>query len=309
MFNIALSLLLLSVLVEAKMLQRTKVLMGTFVTLSLNAQDKHHFKPSFKLLKSIEASLSSYDLNATVYRLNRDKIVKADFYTYDAMRLAKEYYRVSDGYFNIAIGSVTKNLYHFGEDEQIPSLNALQKSRVLFKGIYFDKDILKIDKNIKIDFGGMGKGYGVDRVTEYLKQHHILNATIALSGDIRCLGACSIDIQDPFSQGIVVSLKSIADEMAFSTSGSYNRYVETQEHNHLINPKTKESQQNFLSITLISKLPNSDLDAFATAASVMPIQMAYHFLNKKNLAYIIMEKNSHMFVSENIELFVTYTKK
>jgi len=309
MFKTVFVFLLLSIFAEAEVLQRTKVLMGTFVTLSLDQKDKHHFTPSFKLLKSIEKSLSSYDTNATIYRLNRDKKIKSDYYTYDALSLAKEYYRISDGYFNVAIGSVTKDLYSFGEDERVPSLDALKKSKVAFDDIYFDEHILKIDKDIKVDLGGMGKGYGVDKVAEYLKRHHIQNAIIDLSGDIRCLGACSIDIQDPLSEGVVISLQSESDEMAFSTSGIYNRYVETQEHNHLINPKTKESQQNFLSITLISKLPNSDLDAFATAASVMPLNMAYHFLNEQKLAYIIIERSSRIIVSENINLFLTYTKK
>ncbi|MDQ7069017.1 MAG: FAD:protein FMN transferase [Sulfurimonas sp.] len=59
------------------------------------------------------------------------------------------------------------------------------------------------------------------------------------------------------------------------------------DNNHLINPKTKESQKSFISLTLISTLPNSDIDAYATAASVMPKELAYRFLNSLDVGYII----------------------
>ena len=283
--------------------------MGTFVTLKLQTKDKHYFTPAFKILQDVTDSLSSYDTDSTIYKLNTFKKVKADFYAYDALSLAKEYYRVTDGYFDVAIGSITKDLYHFGEDAQVPTQEALSNSRIALSGLSLSREELTIEEGIKIDLGGMGKGYGVDRVAEYLKHHNVSNATIALSGDIRCLGACTIEINNPFSTAPLAVLKSTKEEMAFSTSGNYNRYIGSSKHNHLINPKTKTSQQNFISITLIGRVPNSDLDAYATAVSVMPKERAYTFLASQNLAYIILEQGGREVVSENIELFVNYTKK
>ena len=63
------------------------------------------------------------------------------------------------------------------------------------------------------------------------------------------------------------------ENTAISTSGNYRRYVQNSDYNHLINPKTRASQKTFASISLISdRYSNSDLDAYATAASVMPKQ-------------------------------------
>jgi thiamine biosynthesis lipoprotein len=89
-----------------------------------------------------------------------------------------------------------------------------------------------------------------------------------------------------------------------STSGNYNRYVKSKQHNHLINPKTKSSEQNFISVTLIATIPSATLDAYATAISVMPLSKAYAFLEKHDIAYIILQTNNKLIVSQNIYQYV-----
>lgn len=299
--------IVLSLNAHSEMIKRTKVLMGTFVSISLESSDKQHLTPSFDILKNIEKSLSSYDTQATIYKLNKYKKVKSDFYTFDALSLSKEYYRITDGYFNVAVGSITKELYRFGEKESVPSSRSLREAQVAFEKLYFDEHIIKIADDIKIDLGGMGKGYGVDNVVAYLTRVGVQKARVALSGDIRCIGECSVEINNPFSSSALVAFK--IRDMGVSTSGNYNRFVQTPQNNHLINPKTKKSAQNFISITLISKLPNSDLDAFATASSVMPQKMAFEFLDSLPLAYVVLLKNKELVVSENIDLFVDDARK
>ena len=134
------------------------------------------------------------------------------------------------------------------------------------------------------------------------------NARVALSGDIRCLGVCEININNPFADEPLLHFFTTNEEMAISTSGNYNRFVGTEKNNHLINPKTKQSQNTFISITLISTLPNSDIDAYATAASVMPKELAYEFLDSLDVAYVVLESDRKLVVSENISLYVKVEK-
>ncbi len=88
--------------------------------------------------------------------------------------------------------------------------------------------------------------------------------------------------------------------MAISTSGNYNRYVKSTKNNHLINPKLKRPQDKFISITLISSMKNSDLDAYATTSSVMPLKKAYEFLDSLDLAYITMSSDGKLRFSANL---------
>ncbi|MBA1432873.1 MAG: FAD:protein FMN transferase [Epsilonproteobacteria bacterium] len=299
----ALLVLFMALQLQAELATRQKVAMGTFVSISVDKEHRKLVLPAFKLLKEIESSISSYDENSPIYKLNQNKSVKFDAYSYEALRLSEDYYQNTDGYFDIAVGSITKDLYRFGEDERIASEASLQKASTSLSGLLFDDKEAIITDTIKIDLGGMGKGYGVDKISHFFVKQGVKSAVIALSGDIRCIGVCKIAVNDPLEEQSVLATFTMR-KSAVSTSGNYNRYVGDVSHNHLIDPKKKVSERNFISVTLISKLPSATLDAYATAVSVMPKKKAYAFLAKQKLAYIILESHKKLIVSENIGDYV-----
>ncbi len=296
--------IVVSLSLHAQLITRTQVLMSTFVSISVDKKYDKELEKAFDIMRNVENSLSSYDSTATVFLLNKNKKVKIDKNTYEALVLSTRYYKESDGYFNIAIGSITKDMYRFGEDERLVPLSNLQKTDVDFYGLKFNKKEALLADGIKIDLGGMGKGFSVDKVVKYFKQQGIKDAVIKASGDIRCLGICNVDIQDPFSDGFMMSFKTTKDNLGISTSGTYNRYVKSQKYNHLINPKKKKSQDKFVSITLVGAIPSADLDAYATAASVMPLQKAYSFLDLINVAYIVVQSDGVVKKGGDLELII-----
>ncbi|QOP46725.1 FAD:protein FMN transferase [Sulfurimonas paralvinellae] len=281
--------------------------MGTFVSISVDKQHKELISPAFKLLKKIESSISSFDKNSPIYKLNENRSAKLDNYSYEALQLSLKYYKETDGYFDVAVGSITKDLYHFGEDERIASKKSMQKASTSMDGLLFDKQKAVITDTIKIDLGGMGKGYGIDKVSQFFRNNSVENAVIALSGDIRCIGECKIAVNNPLKNDAALAVFTMCDT-AVSTSGNYNRYVGNITHNHLINPKKKNSEQNFISVTLISKLPSATLDAFATAVSVMSLKKAYLFLASQPIAYIILQADKKLVVSKNLQSYVSELK-
>ena len=300
MFKYLFLLLAFPLVASAETISRTKVLMGTFVTISADSKNKQHIQNGFDIISEVESSISSYDKQSPIYRLNRDKKAQINATTYDALFLSGEYYKKSGGYFDITVGSITKDLYRFGEEEQVASKSELENAVVGFNGLWYSDNEARLQKGLKVDLGGMGKGFGVDKAADYFRKENINRVTIAASGDIRCLGMCSIDVQNPFRDGILAAFETLKLDTGVSTSGNYNRYVKSAENNHLINPKSKTSQDKFISITLISSIRSSDLDAYATAASVMPIQKAYEFLDSLDLAYIILQSDMKLKVSPNI---------
>ncbi len=289
---------------NATMIVRSRVLMGTFVTIKLDKKDISILHPSFRLIKKIETSISSFKKTSPIYKLNHYKKARLNHYSYKALMLSLKFYKQTNGYFDIAIGKITKDLYRFGNKQRIASKKDLNHANVSIQGLSFNKKEAYLRNNIKIDLGGMGKGFGIDRIVKFYKQHDIKHAIIAFSGDIRCIGICKIHINNPFSTIPLISFSM--KNMGISTSGNYNHYVKSVQNNHLINPKTKLSELNFISVTLISQLPNSYLDAYATAVSVMPKQKAYKFLSIKNIAYIILESNNKLIISKNINQFVQH---
>ena len=193
-------------------------------------------------------------------------------------------------------------MYHFGEDELIPTSSELKKANINFNGIDFNKSYAYIDKDVVVDLGGMGKGFAVDKVSQKAKTYNIDDAIILASGDIKCFKTCKIEIKNPFRDGVIASLYTTHRFSAISTSGDYERYVLSKKYNHLINPKKKISQKTFASITLVSSvLSNSDLDAFATASSVMEFSEAIEFLNSQELWYLVITKNKKIYMKKGLK--------
>ncbi len=291
-----------SLLNAQPLIKRTQVMMGTYVSISLNAEDLMHAKSYFNRIMKVEKALSSYDKEAEIYRLNHEKSVALSSDSYEALLLSQKYYKETDGYFDITIGSITKGLFHFGDKEALPSLFELNSARVDFMGLHLDNKSAWIDKGIKIDLGGMGKGFGVDKAVRVLKQKGIKEAVVSLSGDIHCMHQCKMSVQNPFYEGILASFTMAQNNTAISTSGNYRRYVKDTDYNHLINPKTHQSQRVFASITLISdELSNSDLDAYATAASVMPYSKAVRFLDAQPLGYLLVTNTKELKINKRLK--------
>lgn len=298
------SLLFFVASLYAETVTRTQVVMGTYVSISVNDHYSAMIEKGFDIFKNVDNELSTYKTSATVYKLNQNKSVALTPILKKAILLSKKYYHESDGYFNIAVGSITKDLFHFGEIEKIPTDKELDDANVGFLKLQINPQIVLIPSTAKLDFGGMGKGFAVDEVSEFFYKSGVKDAVVGASGDIRCFASCKIDVKNPFSDTSFATFMTLHDNTGITTSGNYNRYVNSPKYNHLINPKTKRSQDKFVSITLISNLSNSDIDAYATAASVMPPQKAFKFLDSFPLAYIVVDSNKKVTISKNIDEYV-----
>jgi len=151
----------------------------------------------------------------------------------------------------------------------------------------------------------MGKGYGVDKVAEFLGEQNITQGIVALSGDIRCLDVCSFELQSPYSDQTFASLQSKVSQLSISTSGTYRRYVGSQENHHLINPKTAKQGKAFVSVSLFSYADNAKIDVYATALSVMPEKVALAFLKEHDEVGFVLVKSNGEIVYGNLDKFVS----
>ncbi|CAA6814354.1 MAG: Thiamin biosynthesis lipoprotein ApbE [uncultured Sulfurovum sp.] len=302
MKQIFLIIVIISIYVSAKTTQRTQIIMGTFAKITLKEEQRQYIIKGFNLLKKIERSLSSYDKNALLYQLNEHKQVKADEHLREVIEKSQDFYIKSNGFFNIAIGSVTKKLYDFGGNEKIPSQEALKNANTDINITIID-NLIKIKKDKTLDLGGIGKGFGVDKVANYYREQNISHGIIALSGDIQALNPTSIYIDSPFNKQPFLELKTLKPNTSISTSGTYRRYIKNKKHHHLINPKSKKQGKNFVSISLITQKDNTLIDAMATAIGVMPEEEALHFLvNNPHIGYVLVRPNGNILYGNLEEL-------
>lgn len=198
---------------------------------------------------------------------------------------------------------------HFGEENStIPSEEALKHAKLGIESIEINTTTIRTEENITIDLGGMGKGYAVDKVADFLAEQNISQGTIALSGNIRCLDVCDFALQSPFSEQTFATLKSKIPQLSISTSGTYRRYVKDTSHNHLIDPKTAKQAKTFVSVSLFAHANNAKIDAYATAISVMPKEKALAFLRAHDeVGFVLVESNGKIMYG-NLEKFVIVLK-
>lgn len=280
--------------------QRAQAHMGTYISVSI--ADENLSDEVFSVFYDLDNRLSTYKSDSEISRLNRNLELNVSEVTRKVLQRSIEMHYLSDGAFDITVGSFTHGTYRFGyENEHLPSHKELKNAEksVGTNRINIVGNTIKLLSGTVIDLGGIGKGYAVDVALDLLISKGVTNAVVAASGDIGCLGECMINIQDPFhSQGHIATITSTLPRFAISTSGNYERYIKNKSHNHLIDPKTGQSQQRYASITLIDSQDNTRLDALATAVSIMEETKAIQMLEKLNIRYILIRNDRTMVKSE-----------
>lgn len=279
--------------------ERTQVHMGTLI--SVNVEDQNLSDEVFALFGDLDNRLSTYKNDSEISRLNRDGQLHVSTVTRSVLERSLEMSRLTDGAFDVTIGSVTHGAYRFGYDnEHLPSKNELQNAEKLVGSnqMKIEGNKIKLLPGMIVDLGGIGKGYAVDLAINLLKQKGVTNTVVAASGDIGCLGECVVNIQDAFHpNGSIATVTSKLPRFAISTSGNYERYIKNKTHNHLIDPKTGKSQQRYASITLLDMRDNTRIDALATAVSIMDEKKAIAMLNKLKLSYLLIRTDGTMIKS------------
>jgi thiamine biosynthesis lipoprotein len=183
----------------------------------------------------------------------------------------------SGGAFDITYDSVGY-LYDFRArqrptDRQIEEqLGAVDYRHVVLDGA--KRTIFFKAKGVRINLGGIAKGYVVEKAAAMLRQRGVEHALLNAGGDTRVIGdrrgqPWIVGIRHPRVADEVVTKLPLVDE-AISTSGDYERYFEENGHryHHIINPATGRPTEGILTVTVIG--PDGTLtDGLDTAIFVM----------------------------------------
>ncbi len=136
-----------------------------------------------------------------------------------------------------------------------------------------NNQISSSNPHIWLDYGGVAKGYAIDKAINILKKYGIKNAIVNAGGDLRSIGSKGdknwrVAIRKPNSEDILAVITVQGDESVF-TSGNYERYKEFngKRYAHIIDPKTGKGVDQIVSATIIAE-DGTKADAAATAMIV-----------------------------------------
>ncbi|HSV26801.1 MAG TPA: FAD:protein FMN transferase, partial [Sedimentisphaerales bacterium] len=259
-------------------------------------------------LASVERIMSYHDPNSELSVLNRlaeQEDYHASPHLFDVIALGVEMGRRSDGAFDITVGPLVDLWRQAKTTGKAPTAEetAAAKSAVGYDKLVVDSDRRTIRfaaKGMRIDLGGIAKGYGVDLAVEAMKAAGAAGGLVQVGGDIRCFGpspagnqAWKIGIQRPAAPGEVqtgeYAMVLAISDMAVSTSGDYQRFVVVDgiPYSHIISTATGGSAREFSSVTIIASIA-AEADALATAASVMGKERAILMLEDADIAAILI---------------------
>jgi thiamine biosynthesis lipoprotein len=296
----------------------TDGIMGTRITVELWSEDKDKADEAIDAvldeLRHIDESMSTYKPTSEVSHVNAkaaDGPMRISKELFDLLVTAKEYSVMTDGAFDITYASVGY-LYDFRkhvhpDEAQIDkALPAVDYRHVLLDPKH--QTVQFSQKGVRIDLGGIAKGYSVDRGIDVLKSRGFTRAFVSAGGDSRIIGdrfgkPWMVGIRDPRKgEGEVITRIPLTDA-AISTSGDYERFFDEDgvRYHHIIDPHTGHSASKVLSATIIGPYATRT-DGLSKTAFVLGPEKAMEIYNRiEDIDAIIVKLDGTVIYSNGLE--------
>ncbi len=278
-------------------------------------------------MKKVDHSLSTYDPNTTISKVNQNRDTVLDDCFLTVYRKAMQISEITGGAFDITVAPMV-NAWGFGfknKEKVTPELIDSLKGLVGYKKIKLvDGKIIKQHRNTMLDCNALAEGYMCDLVGSYLEKQNCKNYMIEIGGEVLAKGKnpkgeyWRIGISKPddgnFSDQKLEAIVQLKGK-ALATSGNYrNFYVEGgKKYAHTIDPKTGyPAQHSLLSATVLADSCMT-ADAFATAFMVLGLERSVELANSGNdveVYFIYADENGHYksYVSDGFKPFLIQEK-
>jgi len=300
-------------------IERVQLQMGTYARVLIYGGNNKDVDAAFSEIKKLDNLLSDYNPKSEISEINNmagEKAVKVNPQVIEVLEIAKNIASETGGVFDPTIGALTIGVYRFGrESDDEPNIENIDKAKSLvnYKDLIIEGDSVYLKrKGMMIDLGGIGKGYAVEKAVTVLKERGIKRGVVSLSGDLKVFGdELEIAIKNPGSPRVIATFTTRGDNLAISTSGSYERSVNIQGevYHHLIVPESGKPGSNFLSLTVVLKGSSTLADAYATALFIMGKDKAIEFLdNHSEIGVFIVFPDKKIYYNQTFSDLVNNLK-
>jgi thiamine biosynthesis lipoprotein len=266
------------------------------------------------LLLNFNKSLSNYDPQSVISRINYNESNETDALVEEMFQTSARVFKETDGAFDITVAPIV-NAWGFGwmrnDANLLPNSNQIDS---LLEFVGMDKikiensKIIKENPNTMFVTNAIAQGLSVDYVSDYFFKLGIANFLVEIGGEIYCFGVNNsgepwrIGIDKPIEGSsyedrenqIIINLSG----KAIATSGNYRKFIENngEKLGHSIDPRTGYPEENnLLSVSVISN-NCMDSDAFATGFMVCGLDKSIEIAERiENLdAYFIYIDNDNI---------------
>jgi thiamine biosynthesis lipoprotein len=302
--------------------QRASKVMGTVVNLTIWTDDDPRAADAaaaaFREFERVEALMTSWTDDSMVARINASagarKPVAVDDETFAVFAKADEISRMTNGAFDVSIGAFF-DLWKFGtnQTDEVPSPAEIAKAIALvdYRSIKLDrtgKTVRLARPGMRIDLGGIAKGYAVDRVVALLHERDFVDFIIQVGGDLYVSGRKGprpwvVGIRDPRGSRTTPFAITPIENRTFSTSGDYERSFvrDGVRYHHIIDPETGQPARRSRSVTVMAA-DAITADGLSTALFVMGAERGMKLVEKLDgVEAVFVDADNRVHVSSGLE--------
>jgi len=293
--GLLLGLLLVVTPARAEWRDRTDAIMGTRIYVEVWSDEATKGDAAIDAvmadMRRIDELMSHYKPESQLSQINAraaQEPVQVDAELFDLIKLSTHYSVITEGAFDITYASVG-HLYDYPHhvkptEEQIKAaLPGVNWRNMLLDPVHHT--VRFEHAGMRIDLGGIGKGYAVDRGIAILQARGFQHALVTAGGDSRIIGdrmgrPWVIGIRNPDDKDQVVTRIPIVNS-AMSTSGDYERYFDEGgiRYHHIIDPRTGHSASKVRSATILGPTA-TETDGMSKTAFVLGPEKALEIINR-----------------------------
>jgi len=204
------------------------------------------------------------------------------------------FYEITDGVFNPLVLDALTAAGYGASFERVGPADALRAVKIPSFGQLASRGTaVEMPVGLRIDFGGIGKGYSVDCAVESL--HDCDGFLISAGGDIYAAGlapdgqAWRIAVADPQQPDVALTTLALSDQ-AVATSWTTKRRWQAGSGwaNHLIDPRTGLPVNNGVAGATVVARTTTEADVFAKTALILGPDEGCAFLEAQQVAGLLV---------------------
>lgn len=300
--------------------------LNTYVSIDAYTTGGHSSKELNNILEEALSLCDKYELmfsrtnpQSTLYKVNSKEITNIPSELGYLIKTGLSYCEISEGAFDITIGSVSSLWDFSGLSDEVPDSKDIENALK-----YVDYTKVDLSENndgsynismpdgMMLDLGAIAKGYIADKIKEFLLSKNIENAIINLGGNVLCVGQkkenvnFNIALKKPFGEASqILTTLSINDKSVVS-SGTYERYFSKDDvlYHHILNPKTGYPYNNDIDgVTIIS---DSSLigDCLSTVCFVLGSEKGLELISDITDTEAMYVSGSDLYYSDNFKNYI-----
>jgi len=248
--------------------------MGTELTVSVWTADDARAGVAivavFNEFDRLDDLMSVWKSGSDIARLNAaagERSVPIGLETGEVLRIARQISEQTNGAFDVTFAALS-GLWKFDyqdKDGTVPDRQEIAKRLPLinYRDLVVDDTAgaaRLMRKGMRVNLGGIGKGYAVDRGVDILRRSGLRDFMIQAGGDLYVAGkrgdrAWRLGIRDPRGPADRIFASLDLTDSTFSTSGDYERYFmkDGRRYHHILDLRAGEPATKCRSVTLVTE--------------------------------------------------------